>query len=120
MDCFAESVVGPRVRADPLARNDDSTSSHPRSKACGYEFGLDASRRPGMTSGECLPQNKNSGIAAGALHFVKIALNEASDQNSMPPKPSGRRRAAVQYVAMGKQPTVRFSARLSDSSDLLR
>jgi len=24
MDCFAEPVIGPRVRADPLARNDDS------------------------------------------------------------------------------------------------
>jgi len=22
MDCFAEPVIGPRVRADPLARND--------------------------------------------------------------------------------------------------
>jgi len=23
MDCFAEPVIGPRFRADPLARNDD-------------------------------------------------------------------------------------------------
>jgi len=25
MDCFAEPVIGPRVRADPLARNDDGS-----------------------------------------------------------------------------------------------
>jgi len=28
MDCFAEPVIGPRVRADPLARNDDQSSAN--------------------------------------------------------------------------------------------
>src|SRR6185437_7920258 len=29
VDCFAAPVIGPRVRADPLARDDDSTPSQP-------------------------------------------------------------------------------------------
>ena len=28
LDCFAEFIIGPRIRADPLARNDDRAIRH--------------------------------------------------------------------------------------------
>jgi len=36
MDCFAEPVIGPRVRADPLARNDGTIEGRLAKSAVPY------------------------------------------------------------------------------------
>ena len=55
MDCFAEPVIGPRIRADPLARNDDGVG------ACAYRIVIASPLKSAFAIRPvCVPDNSST------------------------------------------------------------